>query len=113
MSVSRLAVVSHLTICQSSLITRYFSVDTLLQHTIYNPIMVASLMSSHVQVAEVTAPSPLQDVPLARTFHSKERHSTITPSDLSERWCTGLGQATQSFKATTQWLMCSAILLLA
>ena len=42
-----------------------FAVDTLLQHTIYDPIMVASLMLSHVQVAEVTAPSTLQDVPSA------------------------------------------------
>ena len=29
------------------------AVDTLLQHTIYDPIMVASLMSSQVQVAEI------------------------------------------------------------
>ena len=41
------------------------AVDTLLQHTIYDPIMVASLMSSHVQVAEVTMPSTLQDIPSA------------------------------------------------
>ena len=41
------------------------AVDTLLQHTIYDPMMVASLMSSHVQVAEVAMPSALQDVPLA------------------------------------------------
>ena len=41
------------------------AVDTLLQHTIYDPIMVASLMPSHVQVAEVTTPSTLQDVPSA------------------------------------------------
>ena len=40
-------------------------VDTLLQHTIYDPMMVASLMSSHVQVAEATTSSALQDVPLA------------------------------------------------
>ena len=90
-----------------------FVVDTLLQHTIHDPIMVASLMSSHVQVAEVTVPSTLQDVPLARTFQPKERHSTVTPSDLSERWYIGLGQATQTLKATTQRLMCSTILLLA
>ena len=90
-----------------------FVVDTLLQHTIYDPIMVASLMSSHVQVAEVTVPSTLQDVPSARTFQSKECHSTITPSDLSERWYIGLGQATQTLKATTQQSMRSAILLLA
>ena len=61
------------------------AVDTLLQHTIYNPIMVTSLMSSHVLVAEVTTPSTLQDIPSARTFQSKECHSTVTPSDLSER----------------------------
>ena len=40
-------------------------VDTLLQHTIYDPIMVASLMSSQVQVAEIATRSALQDVPLA------------------------------------------------
>ena len=90
-----------------------FAVDRLLQHTIYNPIMVASLMSSHVQVTEVTLPSTLQDVPSARIFQSKERHSTITPSDLSERWYIGLGQATQTLKATSQRLMRSAILPLA
>ena len=33
------------------------AVETLLQHTIYDPIMVASLMSSQVWVAEVSTPS--------------------------------------------------------
>ena len=75
--------------------------------------MVASLMSSHVQVAEVATASALQDVPLAQTFQWKARHSTVTPSDLSERWYIGLGQATQTLKVTTQWLMHSAILPLA
>ena len=41
------------------------AVDTPLQHTIYDPIMVASLMSSHVQVAEAATSSALQDVPSA------------------------------------------------
>ena len=62
-----------------------FAVDTLLQHTIYDPIMVASLMLSHVQVAEVTVPSTLQDVPSAQTFQSKERHSTLSPLQISVR----------------------------
>ena len=79
-------------------------VDTLLQHTIYDPMMVASLMSSHVQVAEVATPSALQDVSSARMFQSKESHSTVTPSDLSERWYIGLGQVTQTLKVTTQIL---------
>ena len=90
-----------------------FAVDTLLQHTIYDPIMVESLMSSHVQVTEVTAPSTIQDIPTARTFQSRECHSTVTPSDLSERSYIGLGQATQTLKATKQRLMSSAILPLA
>ena len=46
-------------------------------------------------------------------FQSKERHSTVTPSDLSEKWYIGLGQVTQTLKVTTQWLMHSAILPLA
>ena len=62
------------------------AVDTLLQHTIYDPMMVASLMSSQVQVAEIAMPSALQDVPSARTFQLKEQHLTITLSNLSERW---------------------------
>ena len=89
------------------------AVDTLLQHTIYDPMMVASLLSSQVQVAEVSMPSALQDVPSARMVQSKERHSTVTPSDLSERWCIGLGQATKMLKLTTKRLMHSAILPLA
>ena len=90
------------------------SVDTLLQHTIYDPIMVASLMSSQVRVAEVATPSASpQDVPSAQMFQSKERHSTVTPSDLSERWYIGLGQVTQMLKVTTQWLMHSTMLPLA
>ena len=89
------------------------AVDTLLQHTIYDPMMVASLMSSQVQVAEIVMPSALQDVPSAQTFQSKERHLTITPSDLSKRWYIGLGQVTQTLKVTTQQLMHSAILPLA
>ena len=88
------------------------AVDTLVQHTIYDPITVASLMSSHVQVVEMMMPSILQDIPSARTFQSKERHSSVTPSDLSEKWYIGLGQAAQMLKVTTQWLMRSAILLL-
>ena len=78
------------------------AVDTLWQHTIYDPIMVASLMSSHVQVAEMTMPSTVQDIPLTRTFQSKECHSSVNPSDLSKRWYIGLGQATQMLKVTTQ-----------
>ena len=70
-------------------------------------------MSSQVQVAEIATRSALQDMPLARMFQSKERHLTVIPSNLSERWYIGLGQATQMLKVSTQWLMRSAILPLA
>ena len=70
-------------------------------------------MSSHVQVAEMTTSSTIQDIPSTQTFQSKEHDSSVTSSDLSERWYIGLGQATQTLKVTTQRLMRSAILLLA
>ena len=89
------------------------AVDTLLQHTIHDPIMVASLMSSHVQVAEMTMPSTVLDIPSTRTFQSKECHSSVAPSHLNERWYIGLGQTTQTLKVTTQRLMHSAMLPLA
>ena len=44
----------------------------------------------------------LQDVTAAHTFESKERDTSVTPQDLSERWCIGLGQATETLKRTTQ-----------
>ena len=46
---------------------------------------------SSVKVSKVEV--EVQDVPGARTFESKERHTTVTPEDLSERWAIGLGQS--------------------
>ena len=42
------------------------------------------------------------DVPTPRTFVSKERHTTTTAAELSERWLIGLSQATDTLKKTTQ-----------
>ena len=50
------------------------------------------------QVGQVT----LEDVPAARTFMSKERHTSVTAQDLSERWHIGVGQAMETLKRTTQ-----------
>ena len=114
-SASHLAILSHLRVVSIKSNHLILEVDTLLQHTIYDPVMVASLMTSHVhvQVAEMATSSTAQDIPLTQTFQWKERHSNVTPSDLSERWYIGLGQATQTLMVTTQRLMRSAILLLA
>jgi hypothetical protein len=50
------------------------------------------------------------DVPGHRTFVSKQRHSAVTPEELSERWNIGLEQARQTIKVTTQRGVRSAIL---
>ena len=55
----------------------------------------------------------VQDSPAARTFESKERHTTVTPEDLSERWLIGLGQAKENIKHTTQCIVKSATMPLA
>ena len=75
--------------------------ETLLQHTIYDPLAIASLILSHVHISEVNN-GMRQDVPSSCTFQSKEQHTMVTPTDLSERWYIGLGQATETLKVTTQ-----------
>ena len=54
---------------------------------------------SGVEVHEVIA---------AHTFESKERHTSVTNQDLSERWCIGLGQETETLNCTTQRIVWSA-----
>ena len=44
----------------------------------------------------------VQDVISAHTFESKEIHRSVTPQDLIESWCIGLGQATETLNRTTQ-----------
>ena len=44
------------------------------------------------------------------TFHSKNRHSDVTPEDLSERWFISPAQAAMTLKKTTQKFMRSALL---
>ena len=46
-------------------------------------------------------PTIRQDIPSARTFQSQERHSGITPADISERWYVRLSQANTTLIATT------------
>ena len=40
----------------------------------------------------------LDDVPTTRTFVSKEQHSAVTATKLSEQWLIGLAQATATLK---------------
>jgi len=50
------------------------------------------------------------DLPGHKTFISKQRHSAVTPEQLSKRWSIGLTQARQTIKVTTQHGVRSAIL---
>ena len=67
-------------------------------------------------ISAVQIHDPLQlkeDVPSSKTFHTSEHKSTVSVSDLSERWFIGLKQATQTIKSTSQQLLRWAILPLA
>ena len=68
--------------------------------------IIYSVKVSKVEVA-------VQDIPVARTFESKERHTTVTPEDLSERWSMGLRQAKETLKHTTQHIVRSSKMTLA
>ena len=50
------------------------------------------------------------NVPGFKTFVSKDRHSLVTPEELSEQWSIGLAQSKQTLRVTTQRGIRSAIL---
>ena len=50
------------------------------------------------------------DVQPSHTFVSSERHSDVSPQQLSERWGIGLKAAQATIKKTTQRFLCSAVL---
>jgi hypothetical protein len=52
-------------------------------------------------------------VPVVNTFQSSDRHSDVTPNDLSERWGISIATATKTLKKTTQKFLRSAVLPLA
>ena len=65
--------------------TEIFHMDSILRTSIY---------SVKVSKVEVT----VQDDSTARMFESKERHTTVTPDDLSECCSIGLGQSKGNIK---------------
>ena len=71
--------------------------------TINNPAIFAERLISSVQVHDPNMDKA--DVPSAQTFHTKERKTTVTTADLSERWFIGLAQAEKTICATTQRLL--------
>jgi hypothetical protein len=73
--------------------------------------LIASAKVVARQVSQVEV--EIQDVPQAKSFQSKGRHSSVTPEDLSERWQIGLEQAKETLRRTTQRLARSAVMPLA
>ena len=55
----------------------------------------------------------MKNVSMPLTFLSKNRHSSMTAEDLSERWGLNISQAALTLKATTQKLTRYAIMPLA
>jgi Reverse transcriptase (RNA-dependent DNA polymerase) len=75
-----------------------------------NPQEVVERMISKVMIGDVRTDEVLSDVPLRRTFVSNDRHTAVTAAELSERWCIGLTQATNTIQITTQQGIRSATL---
>jgi hypothetical protein len=69
-----------------------------------------SVEPTHVVISDARIDNVLDDVPLRRTFVSDQRHTAVTAAELSERWCIGLAQATNTIKITTQHGVRSATL---
>jgi hypothetical protein len=63
----------------------------------------------------VAMPGPIEerDIQAPYTFLSKDRHSSTTAADLSERWGLSIAQAELTLKATTRQLLRSALMPLA
>ena len=60
-------------------------------------------------------PGPIKEIDIQprKTFLSNDRHSNMSPQDLSERWCISVAQAALTLKATTRRLIRSALMPLA
>ena len=72
--------------------------------------MIDSIKVTSIKPSATISAVVLNDIPSPRTFVSKERHTSITAAELSERWLIGLSQATDTLNKTTQLIVQSAVL---
>jgi Reverse transcriptase (RNA-dependent DNA polymerase) len=78
----------------------------------YDRVSISQVMTDRL-ISQVTVNGEReQDVPLPKTFTSKERHVGVSAQELSERWFIGLSQAHETIKVTTQNCLRSAVLAL-
>lgn len=68
--------------------------------------IISCILISNVRVenviSDVRVESMSTDIPLRRTFISDDLQTAVSASELSERWCIGLAQATNTIHVTTQ-----------
>ena len=74
----------------------------------YQRRLMASVKVTSAAKAKISAIG-LDNVPTPRTFTSKERHLTVTATELSDLWLIGLFQATATLNLTTQNIFRSAV----
>ena len=79
------------------------NVEPSLNGTIGDPARFAERLISSAQVHDPNMDKA--DMPSAQTFHTKERKTTVTAADLSERLFIGLRQAENTICAMTQRLL--------
>ena len=87
---------------------------------IFNLDSIQRNISSMKQVNTTSVQKPLErdptidpgqsDAPMLQTFQSSERHSDVTPQQLSERWGISVNTASKTLSKTTQNFLCCAIL---
>ena len=71
-----------------------YNIEPGLQGTVDDPAAFSIRLICSAQIHDLLQLK--QDVPSAKTFHTSECKSTVSASDLSERWFIGLKQATQT-----------------
>ena len=74
--------------------------------------LIASVNVTDTTKSRKIAQVDVADVPAANKFVSTERHTSVTPEDLSERWGIGLQQAKVTLKRTTNKIVRSATMTL-
>ena len=63
--------------------------------------LIASVNVTDTTKSRNIAQVDVADVPAAKKFVSTERHTSVIPEELSERWGIGLQQAKKTLKRTT------------
>ena len=72
----------------SDSVDQIYDIDAMTSRMI-GSITVTSIPSRNVSESKMK----VQDVPQAKTFHLKGRHSTVSPEEMSERWQIGIKQS--------------------